>query len=74
MNRKSELAVWGAVVTGLEQCQSSDAPLLILGEFLGHLRRLGWHPADRRAIELSILELLGTAAGPYQLETAGSSN
>jgi hypothetical protein len=29
-----------------------------LGEFLGKLRRLGWHPAEVRAVELNILELL----------------
>ena len=74
MNRKSELAVWGGVVTGLEMCQSSDTPMVTLGEFLGNLRRLGWHPQDQRAVERSILELLGAAAGQYQLETVGSSN
>jgi hypothetical protein len=58
MFRRSELAIWGGVVTGMDVCQSSETPLASLGEFLGRLRRLGWHPADVRAVELSILELL----------------
>ena len=58
MLRRSELAVWGGVVTGLEVCRASETPMASLGEFLGKLRRMGWHPADVRAAELSILELL----------------
>ena len=58
MVRRSELAIWGGVVAGLDNCQTSDTPLLALGEFLGNLRRLGWHPADMRAVERNILELL----------------
>ena len=58
MLRRSEAVIWGGVVRGLEVCQSSDTPLLAFGEFLGYLRRMGWHPADIRAVERNILELL----------------
>ena len=58
MWRRSELAVWGGVVTGWDVCQSSEAPLVTLGEFLGKLRRMGWHPADIRAVEQCVLELM----------------
>jgi hypothetical protein len=68
MLRRSELAVWGGVVTGLEVCRSSETPLASLGEFLGKLRRMGWHPADVRAAELSILELL-----QWKITTANAS-
>ncbi len=58
MQRRSEFAAWGCVVTGLEICRSSATPLASLGEFLGQLHRRGWHPADVRLVQQSILELL----------------
>jgi hypothetical protein len=50
--------IWGGVVTGMEVCQSSETPMASLGEFLGKLIRMGWHPADVRSVKLNILELL----------------
>jgi len=70
MRRMPELSVWGSVVTGLQFCQSNASPLTSLGEYLGRLRRLGCHPADMRAVEQHILELLHSPACQYQLETA----
>ena len=57
MLRRSELTVWGGVVTGLDVCQSSATPMASLGEFLEKLLRMGWHPADVRAVKLNVLEL-----------------
>jgi len=72
MRRMSELSVWSGVITGLKFCQSNASPLASLGEYLGRLRRLGWHPADMRAVEQHILELLNSPACKYQLETANA--
>ena len=59
MARKAEMTVWGAVIVGLERCHNGNTPLVALGEFLGALRRNGWHPADVRVVEQCVLELLG---------------
>lgn len=58
MRKRSEMAVWGGVMAGLEASRSSHSPLVSLGEFLGNLRRMGWHPEDTRTVEQCILELM----------------
>lgn len=58
MRKRSEMSVWGGVMAGLEACRSSHTPLASLGEFLGRLRQVGWHPDDVRSVEHCILELL----------------
>jgi hypothetical protein len=55
---------------GLEVCQSSDTTLFALGKFLGKLRRMGWHPADIRAVERNIHELLSWNLGDKTLAVA----
>jgi len=52
------MAIWGGVMAGLEACRSSHTPLASLGEYLGRLRHLGWHPEDTRTVEQCILELM----------------
>jgi hypothetical protein len=77
MVRRSEVAIWGGVMAGLDNVQTSDTPLLALGQFLGQLRRMGWHPADIRAVERNILEVLSwspdgkSVAGPNSCLVAG---
>jgi len=58
MRRRSELAVWGGVMAAMEKCRRSQSPVASLGEFLGELRTLGWHPADIRSVERDAIELL----------------
>jgi hypothetical protein len=70
MFRRSEAVIWGGVMAGLETCQSSETPLLAFGEFLGKLRRSGWHPADIRAVEKNTLELLSWNLGDRSSTTA----
>src|SRR5687768_11534950 len=52
------MAVWAAVLMGLDSCQQTDAPLAALGEFLEKLQTRGWQPKDVQAVEHCILELL----------------
>jgi len=58
MLRKSEMVVWAAVITGLDYCQQSDAPLATLGDFLGQLQQKDWSRADIKEVERCVLELL----------------
>jgi uncharacterized NAD-dependent epimerase/dehydratase family protein len=58
MRKRSEMAVWGGVMAGLEACRSSHTPLATLGEFLGKLRRMGWQLEDTRTVEQCVLELM----------------
>ena len=58
MRRRSETSAWGGVMAGLEACRSSHTPVASLGEFLGKLRRMGWHPEDTRLVEQCVLELM----------------
>ena len=34
MRHRSEMAIWGGVMAGLEACRSSHTPLASLGEYL----------------------------------------
>jgi hypothetical protein len=58
MLRKSEMVVWAAVITGLDYCQQSDAPLATLGDFLGQLQQKDWSRTDIKEVERCVLELL----------------
>jgi hypothetical protein len=56
--RKPELKLWGAVISCLDDCQRSDAPLATLGEFLEKLAASRWDRRDVRVVEACVLELL----------------
>jgi hypothetical protein len=58
MPQKSEMAIWAAVITALDNCQESDAPLATLGEFIGQLQDKGWARDDVREVERCVLELM----------------
>jgi hypothetical protein len=73
VGRKSELAVWAGVIKGLEYCDQSDSPLVALGDFLGRLRRRGWHPTDVRVVEQSVLELMGWREEQKMAEREGAT-
>jgi hypothetical protein len=56
---KSKLTVRAAVMNCLARCSDSDAPLCCLGEFLEKLAEMGWPENDVRAVQTSVLQLLG---------------
>ena len=59
MAAKPELSICAAAMNCIARCSESDAPLCTLGEFLGNLSRLGWNGQDIRAVETSVLYVLG---------------
>lgn len=63
MSRKSELTVWAAVTAGLDYCQQSSAPHVVLGEFLEKLRERGWEDSDTQVVEQCVAELLNWDSG-----------
>jgi hypothetical protein len=58
MLRKSEMTVWAAVIAGVEYCGRSEAPLVVLGEFLEKLGVKGWDGADLKVVEQCVIELV----------------
>ena len=63
MLRKSEMTVWAAVIAGMEHCGRSEAPLVVLGEFLEKLRVQGWEMADVQLVEQCVKELVNWKKG-----------
>ena len=48
----------------LARCTGSEAPLCCLGEFLEKLVEMGWDEDDVRAVQATVLRLLGKPLTP----------
>jgi hypothetical protein len=70
MAGKAPLAIRAAVMNCLARCSDSDAPLCCLGEFLEKLGSMGWSMEDVRAVEMTVLHLLGKLTRPRHADGA----
>jgi hypothetical protein len=76
---KHHLTIHAAVMNCIARCADTDAPFVVLGDFLEKLRSRGWQTEDVEAVGHAVLPMLselktgGTVATGYTNLAAGKS-